>query len=99
MSRLTLIIVSGLAAFVVVLALAVWHDRATPVVITIWRGLRVTRRILSAALVFVALVIGVAATKPLYSGGRTFQKEIRYLKSLGYRFEQVGDFWLALPTR
>lgn len=37
--------------------------------------------------------------EPLYSGGNVFQRELRYLKDLGYGFEQAGDYWRAVPGR
>ena len=37
--------------------------------------------------------------EPIYSGGNTFQREIRYLKDLGYTFQESGDHWVAVPGR
>lgn len=38
--------------------------------------------------------------KPLYSGGNTYQRELKYLNKRGYgRFEQSGDYWVAGPGR
>jgi RHS repeat-associated protein len=37
--------------------------------------------------------------EPLYSGGNVFQRELRYLKDLGYGFEEAGDYWRAVPGR
>lgn len=37
--------------------------------------------------------------EPLYSGGNVYQRELRYLRDLGYRFEQSGDYWVAVPGR
>jgi RHS repeat-associated protein len=34
--------------------------------------------------------------KPIYARGNVYQKELRYLRSLGYRFEQRGDYWVAI---
>ena len=36
---------------------------------------------------------------PLYSGGNVYQRELRYLRDRGYRFEQSGDYWVAVPGR
>jgi hypothetical protein len=36
---------------------------------------------------------------PLYSGGNVYQRELRYLRDLGYWFEQSGDYWVAVPGR
>jgi RHS repeat-associated protein/uncharacterized repeat protein (TIGR01451 family) len=36
---------------------------------------------------------------PLYSGGNVYQRELRYLRDLGYRFEHSGDYWVAVPGR
>jgi RHS repeat-associated protein len=38
-------------------------------------------------------------TQPLFAGGNTFQREIRYLRDLGYTFKQTGDHWVAVPGR
>jgi hypothetical protein len=39
-------------------------------------------------------------SKPLYSGGNTYQRELKYLNKRGYgRFEQSGDYWVARPGR
>ena len=38
--------------------------------------------------------------KPLYSGGNTYQRELKYLNQRGYgRFEPSGDYWIAGPGR
>jgi len=36
---------------------------------------------------------------PLYSGGNVYQRELRYLRDLGYTFQQSGDSWIAAPGR
>jgi hypothetical protein len=36
---------------------------------------------------------------PLYSGGNVYQRELRYLRDLGYTFQQSGDYWIAVPGR
>jgi hypothetical protein len=36
---------------------------------------------------------------PLYEGGNTYQRELRYLKDRGYRPEQVGDYWRVVRAR
>ena len=36
---------------------------------------------------------------PIYSGANTFQRELRYLKDLGYGFEEAGDYWVGVRRR
>ena len=35
--------------------------------------------------------------EPLYQGGNTFQRELRYLQDRGYTWQEQGDFWNAVP--
>jgi len=31
--------------------------------------------------------------RPLRAGGNTYQRELRYLAALGYRWQRCGDHW------
>jgi len=35
--------------------------------------------------------------EPLYQGGNTFQRELRYLQDRGYTWQEQGDYWNAVP--
>lgn len=37
--------------------------------------------------------------RPLRSGGNTYQRELRYLAAMGYRWERSGDHWRVRRTR
>ncbi len=36
---------------------------------------------------------------PLYQGGNTYQRELKYLRDKGYAWEQAGDHWIPVRTR
>jgi hypothetical protein len=37
--------------------------------------------------------------EPLYKGGNTYQRELRYLQDKGYGWQPVGDYWQVVRVR
>lgn len=58
-----------------------------------WTWTRNKRFIADALTKGVELLLVTDPARPLRAGGNTYQRELRYLAALGYRWQRCGDHW------